>query len=56
MSRTSFYRTPVIKENLISISFRREAGGGAFEPWKHRFYEVDPEKGERLQCVDLDSN
>ncbi|TEB26226.1 beta-lactamase/transpeptidase-like protein [Coprinellus micaceus] len=44
MSRTSFYRTPVIKENLISISFRREAGGGAFEPWKHRFYEVDPEK------------
>ena len=50
MSRTSFYRTPRISKNIISISFRRDHGSeGAFEPWKHRFYEVDPEKGECLR-------
>ncbi|KAJ3525361.1 hypothetical protein NMY22_g10610 [Coprinellus aureogranulatus] len=43
MTRTSFYRTPRILENIVSIGFRRE-GSDAFVPWNHRFYETDPKR------------
>ena len=49
MARTSFYRTPRINENLLSISYHRKASS-MFESWKHRFYEVDPEKSQYRQA------
>lgn len=48
MTGTSFYRTPRISENIASIGYRRQ-GSNTFEPWNHRFYETDPDKGKLLE-------